>query len=176
MGLDNVDVDKMLEECDPHKAECFNAEDKVMILKQLRAHNVYVKDEKGNVSITNDWEGNFKRQLLKALQYSSGGPVTVKAEDEAEEARKAEESKKVIDDAKSKYGDKPLVKAAEAGDAVSALALLAAGYKDLEVEFESGGYEYNALSWAARGGHESIVKALLAAGANKDAQNNVSSR
>ena len=173
MGLDNVDVDKMLEECDPHKAECFNSEDKVMILKQLRAHNVYVKDQKGNVAITNDWEGNFKRQLLKALQYSSGGPVTVKAEDEAEEARKAEESKKVIDDATKKYGAKPLVTAADKKDEGAVVALLAAGYKDLE---EKGEYDSTPIIKAAARGHESIVKALLAAGANKDAQDEVSSR
>ena len=35
---------------------------------------------------------------------------------------------------------------------------------------------WTALILAARWGHESIVKVLLAAGANKDAQNEVSSR
>lgn len=87
----------MIEECDPSQAECFNDKDKDMILEQLRAHNIYVRDEKGNVGTTEDWKGNFKRQLLKALQYSSDGSLTAqRAEDEADEAQKVITPSQVI--------------------------------------------------------------------------------
>ena len=71
--------------------------------------------------------------------------------------------------AKSKYGAKPLLKAVEAGDLEAANDLLSvAEFVDLE---ERDDYGNTALILALDKGHDSTVQALLAAGANKDAQN-----
>ena len=72
---------------------------------------------------------------------------------------------------KKKYGDKPLATAAEKGDEGAVKVLLKNGYDDLE---EKDGYEHTALVNATYNGYAPIVKALLQAGANKDAQSNVS--
>jgi hypothetical protein len=74
--------------------------------------------------------------------------------------------------AKSKYPSKSLVTAAENKDEEAVLALLAAGYKDLE---EKDGTGRTALINAAYRGMDSSVEALLLAGANKEAKDNVSS-
>jgi hypothetical protein len=74
--------------------------------------------------------------------------------------------------AKSKYPSMSLVTAANKKDEEAVLALLAAGYKDLE---EKDGNAWTALLNAAYRGMDSSVKALLLAGADKEAKNNVSS-
>ena len=80
----------------------------------------------------------------------------------------------VIDDATKKHGANPLVKVAEMGDEGTVISLVKAGYKDLEEKLEGG--SETALMKCAANGLEGAVKVLLAAGANKDAQSNVSSR
>ena len=91
-------------------------------------------------------------------------------------AQKAAHAQKVINDATIKYGSTPLVSAVVVQDAATIEALLAAGYKNLE---ETAGYIYNGrtslIMVAKYYGYENIVRALLAAGANKDAQDNVRS-
>ena len=64
-----------------------------------------------------------------------------------------------------------LEEAWETGDEEVLTALLMAGYKDLE---QKDSWERTPLLIAARDGQESMVKALLAAGANKDTQDEVS--
>lgn len=71
--------------------------------------------------------------------------------------------------AKAKLGSTPLVTAAARLDKEAINALLAAGYKDLEER--SGGC--TALMSAAQRGMDSSVRALLDAGANKEATEQV---
>lgn len=61
--------------------------------------------------------------------------------------------------------------AAEKGDKEAVKALLVGGYKELE---ERGEYGNTALIMASKHGHLFIVQALIAAGANINAQNKVS--
>lgn len=81
------------------------------------------------------------------------------------------EVNKVAEAAKKKYGEKPLLTAASKKDEQAVMALLAAGYEDLE-ECDMEGY--TTLVNAAVYGLEGCVKALLSAGADKDSQTIVS--
>jgi ankyrin repeat protein len=83
---------------------------------------------------------------------------------------KAEETRKDAQTAKTMYGSMPLKAASARGDEVSVKALIATGYQNLE-ESDSG---WTPLLFSANNGHEGCVKALLAAGANKEATNTVS--
>ena len=74
----------------------------------------------------------------------------------------------VIDDAKKKYGDKPLATSARKGNEGDVKALLTAGYKDLEER--NWPSDDTALINASYHGLEGAVKALLSAGADKDAK------
>ena len=96
-----------------------------------------------------------------------------------EEARMAAKLSPIISDeikqaafkATEKYGDKPLVTATERGDEGVVRTLIAAGYKDLEERDANGN---TALMMAASKGYKSILFALLDCGADKEAKNKVS--
>ena len=78
---------------------------------------------------------------------------------------------KIVEAAKSKYGDRPLVTAARAVDEWAVKSLISSGYKDLEERDKDG---RTPLLNTAAFGMESSLMALLAAGANINAQSNVS--
>jgi len=119
------------------------------------------------------------KEIFKAIRgsYPSAASVTAPASPPSSAAVAAQLStvtianREVIDAANKKYGDKPLTTAAEKEDTETVIALVGAGYKDLDEKDE---YGCTALIWAADKGHEGCVEALLAAGANTDVQNYVS--
>ena len=74
-------------------------------------------------------------------------------------------------EAKKSYGATPLINATLSKDWDAVDALVAVGYPNLDEKDESG---YTTLMRAVQASRESTVKALLAAGAKVDAQNNVS--
>ena len=79
----------------------------------------------------------------------------------------SDEVKEAAEAVMNKYGEKPLVKAAEKKDEDAVKALLAAGYSDLEER--DGEWDNTALINAADNGAEGCLRLLLAAGADKDA-------
>ena len=102
-------------------------------------------------------------ESIDTREYGKGGkPLVTAAQKQEGEAAKTKHGKNGV----------PLMAAAENRDEVAVLALLAAGYEDLEEKMDGSGF--TALIWAAARGLDSSVKALLAAGANRDAQDSVS--
>jgi ankyrin repeat protein len=96
-----------------------------------------------------------------ALDLSSAEAIKAILRGPSDDVMKAAEA------AKAKYGSKPLADAANGYDNEAIKALLASGYKDLE---ERDGDGYTALINAALRGMDSSVKALLDAGADKNAK------
>ena len=117
--------------------------------------------------------------LIWAMIYHHEPVVTVLAEGMAQtaisDAREiAATFSTAAEEAKQKYGKRPLVTSCEKGDQVTTIGLLAAGYDDLEEKDGNGKGWRSPLIWAAILGFESSVRALLDAGADKDAQDKVS--
>ena len=117
---------------------------------------------------------DFRKVAIQKIVEKS--PSASKARKD-EEARKAEEAREAVktkaDAAKAKHGPKPLVFSAQKGDLEALKALLQSGYQELDEGDDSG---RTALIWAVNWkGWDSQVEALLAAGANRDVQDKVSS-